>query len=1329
MAERLDYDVNLNLSTVSAQMGGLNAQMAGQFGQMMQPVSQAINFTYASGMQSLQMAQDMAWRAQGQVGPGAQPFGMALPQAGWGMPIAGAMMGMGAGAFFGPGAAMAGAAFGGMGGSAFAGAVGAMGLHPTASWAMSPLQIQTAYAQQLGERMHEGMITAGRGTLETVGEFAGATLGYVGGTMAGTGITRALGLGVGAGRLTGAAVGYATGGLIGGAFGLAGLPTALGFAALGYGMEGGAALYGPTGMGALGSLGGAAAGRGLAGLLGTGGAFLGPGGAVAGAAIGTAAGMATQGGIESILQGRDLREFAARVGMASVPAGATQSPFGVGFLPTQTQAFAGGMQRMMARDIRFGPQEYMDILEGGRQAGLFDTASTVTRFTERSRDLVESVRTIQSALHKTVGESVQVMQQFAGMGVTERGQVQQMALQMRTGMYQAGLPADVLAGRMAAGAQMAVGTYLAPTTGAQIGMDAAVQLRRMRQLQGIRDPTTGRDMTQLTIAGAGGEEVAGQVLAQSETQYAISTNMQQLMLAAYDPQTRRFDPGVVRRRIAGDLSREDIIRMASGRLAQGDFRQTAATFQADITRGVEEVGGAPAGRAARLVDLSEQLRIQGMDVNRESLALLLHRQTGMAQPQSLIEAQTLMDAPRMLREQADVMRGQAGQMSAEDMMRLRGPQALVTEALRGIRESIVGVSTGVSEAWKENVSEPMRRGYLRAIGAPESFVQPAELRPMGAAERREFAMTAGRVSQRMQEAASLEAMEIGFTDPGRAGPLLEAFDVFGATGKQQMRATAREAYGRGRPSPFGEVRDIAPSMQQAERVRAEQAGRRLTRVDANLFLDSSEATINSTLQREQRLEQASRQEVRGIPIGLTVEDKETERYKQLVTNAISRDASAASQASQLLLTGRHGTMTGPEVGAKGTAVPMLERVEAAIAQFPSLARFAKDEKLQEAFIKVHTGRMTPEQRQQLLDITGAGPGVTMVTQQAAEVIREGKEKLVGFMTSTGFSKAQAKEMLDAHTGTANRIVMAIQDMTAADLAVALPVDILVKAGIKPPAPGEPGEEEYKAAKTLAEKMHGKRDEIAVDAKLSSFDEAYRTQRAQESEVSLAKVFSEAAPTDADGTKGKLQKLLGQAEGEKIPENVTSLMAALLLGKGDSAIKSDAIKSALRGLSTEERAKLGEQAREALPVNFQRVLGISDVPSWDVGAAAGEGIADILLTAPFGKRGSEVRALLEKGGIAKEPAEAMTVGLLQIPTIGVSTDEFRQEVVRRVTGAAGAEMERGAGGVETPATQSQAFTQAVNQLPAAMQEAMKNIKDLSANVHKLEARLSRSFLFG
>lgn len=170
---------------------------------------------------------------------------------------------------------------------------------------------------------------------------------------------------------------------------------------------------------------------------------------------------------------------------------------------------AKSIQAMEQNDLRYGIDEYKDILEGGMQLDLFSGTRDVEDFKTKFKGLVENLKTVTSTLHTSLKEGLEVVRGFRDMGVTDPTEVNRLVLGSEMRGRMSGRTGMEMMALGQAGAEIFRGTGIAMERGFELNQINTTSIRSM-----LNAGTLSREM----ISQAGGENA----LAQQMTAGALS---------------------------------------------------------------------------------------------------------------------------------------------------------------------------------------------------------------------------------------------------------------------------------------------------------------------------------------------------------------------------------------------------------------------------------------------------------------------------------------------------------------------------------------------------------------------------------------------------------------------------------------------------------------------------------------------------------------------------------------------------------------------------------------------------------------------------------------
>lgn len=184
---------------------------------------------------------------------------------------------------------------------------------------------------------------------------------------------------------------------------------------------------------------------------------------------------------------------------------------GRGFSRAARADVAKAVQGMEVSDIRYGMDEYKQILEGGMQMNLFSGAGDAESFKTKFKGLVDTLKTVTSVLHTSLQEGMQAIRGFQDMGITSPGDISAAAFRADAMGRAAGRTGMEMLAIGQTGAEMFRGTGVRMGLGAELNQMNTVMIRSlMNQTDANGNPLLSRE----TVAQAGGElEMAKQATA------------------------------------------------------------------------------------------------------------------------------------------------------------------------------------------------------------------------------------------------------------------------------------------------------------------------------------------------------------------------------------------------------------------------------------------------------------------------------------------------------------------------------------------------------------------------------------------------------------------------------------------------------------------------------------------------------------------------------------------------------------------------------------------------------------------------------------------------
>jgi hypothetical protein len=261
------------------------------------------------------------------------------------------------------------------------------------------------------------------------------------------------------------------------------------------------------------------------------------GGMVAGLAGGLLGGAVVSAGVsatgEMMANNRAVQTQLEAGSFRFITGGADADPLtGRGFSRAARARVADFIQTQELKDLRFGMPEMREILESGMQQNMFAGTQDVETFKTRFKGLVETMKTITSTLHTSIQEGMGVMRGMQDIGITDPGQMTNMALRAETLGRMSGRTGMEMLALGQTGAEIFRGTGISMQLGANVNMQNVAMVKQMLQMGAI---------TQDTVAQAGGENALAQQLTASALGATQSAVGRGAMLGMFNPATGGLD--------------------------------------------------------------------------------------------------------------------------------------------------------------------------------------------------------------------------------------------------------------------------------------------------------------------------------------------------------------------------------------------------------------------------------------------------------------------------------------------------------------------------------------------------------------------------------------------------------------------------------------------------------------------------------------------------------------------------------------------------------------------------------------------------------------------
>lgn len=462
-----------------------------------------------------------------------------------------------------------------------------------------------------------------------------------------------------------------------------------------------------------------------------GGAIMGTIGGLAGASLATLPITATVGAITDMMADNRQNQAALAAGSFRFFTGAGRDVdqlTGRGMSRRARADVATSIQGMELSDLRYGMDEYKQVLEGGMQMDLFSGTKDVGDFKTKFKGLVDTLKTVTSTLHTSLKEGLEVVRGFRDMGVTDPSEVTRLVMSSEMQGRMSGRTGQEMLSIGQAGAEMFRGTGINMERGFELNQLNTTTVRNLLN-QGL--------LTRETIGQAGGENALAQQMTAGALSAMQTSHGRAAMMANFDPTTGTMNPNMVT-----NMGGKDLMSQIAGAAGMGpagllkfqahqeELISGMTPEQMQLTTIAMGAGGARA--------LMRQVPGLGFE---DSFRVWQQRQ-GMSKPQIDTQLAMLHQDPEKMRENqeqaVETMRNQAG---LEDLRNRFSIGKRVSNALRdnvvvrGTSQFLTEMSTDVGD-WVERTT--------RSVGGQAVLDPTMGGKAVSAAARRAVAAGGGR---------------------------------------------------------------------------------------------------------------------------------------------------------------------------------------------------------------------------------------------------------------------------------------------------------------------------------------------------------------------------------------------------------------------------------------------------------------------------------------------------------------------------------------------------------------------------------------------------------
>lgn len=351
---------------------------------------------------------------------------------------------------------------------------------------------------------------------------------------------------------------------------------------------------------------------------------------------------------------------------------------------------ASSIQGMELGDLRYGMDEYRQILEGGMQFDMFSGTHDVDDFKSKFKGLVENLKTVTSTLHTSLKEGIEVIRGFRDMGVTDPGQINNLTLSSEARGRMSGRTGLEMISIGQSGAEIFRGTGINMERGFELNQMNATSVRGM-----LNSGTLTREM----VAQAGGENALAQQMTAGALSAFQTSHGRAAMMANFNPATGTMNPDMINGLAGGGIMSQ--ISRASGMGPAG-----LLAFQAHQ----EELIGNMSPQSMQLFGLAldtgtaRMLRQAAPGLGFEDALRVAGQNRGLSRPQ--IEAQLGLlhqDPEKMRADQDSAMGNMRMQAGLEDVRNRFNIGKRISNAFRStlvnpVAQGLIGLSTGIGES-------------------------------------------------------------------------------------------------------------------------------------------------------------------------------------------------------------------------------------------------------------------------------------------------------------------------------------------------------------------------------------------------------------------------------------------------------------------------------------------------------------------------------------------------------------------------------------------------------------------------------------------------------
>lgn len=354
---------------------------------------------------------------------------------------------------------------------------------------------------------------------------------------------------------------------------------------------------------------------------------------------------------------------------------------GRGFGIQQAGQITGMMQQTSQNDFRTSVNELQQLVSSGAQNGMFVGVQDVKQFTQRFKEMLSTLKTVQEELGGSLQEAMEFARQAKSAGVYGQSSIGRFSARVRDSMASSGLSQDQTMMLASQGAQL---SRSVGGTGAQ----GAVGATRSAATLGaaMRTGAINEEMLAEATGGLTGSEgiaaLTNQIM-QRSARFTKTARGRYAMFGLSNSDATGLDQEALSALVSGDSSVSDISRRAH-RNVNRMGRARAMNREGFLRGAIMEQGGMTANIAIMKQELGG--RLEGMD---DDLAtLFLQRRHGMSRSQAELTQSLLRNSGEIAGQEAMDRRGARRAQSEEQYLSENSLDAQLQRFGRAARKTV-----------------------------------------------------------------------------------------------------------------------------------------------------------------------------------------------------------------------------------------------------------------------------------------------------------------------------------------------------------------------------------------------------------------------------------------------------------------------------------------------------------------------------------------------------------------------------------------------------------------------------------------------------------------